>query len=129
VFIFQEERSGDIEVILVSLPSIEDLQPQFDRLEANPGSVVLLAIEQPGICNFARVTEGWFSKEERKRVQDSSRTRTQKARDKLLQRQPPSPAGIRSKLTPRYEFGKGMVSANTRIEVRHLQSATTSCPW
>ena len=56
---------GDIEVILVSLPSIEDLQPQFDRLKPIRERG-LAGYRATGECNFARVTQGWFSKEERK---------------------------------------------------------------
>lgn len=46
-------------MILPILPTVEDLRPQLDRLEANPGSVILLAIEQPEVCNFARCTGAW----------------------------------------------------------------------
>ena len=52
--------------MIVNLPTAEDLQPQLDRLEANPGSVILVAIEQPEVCNFARCTVAWLSREERK---------------------------------------------------------------
>ena len=47
------------------LPTVEDLRPQLDRLEANPDSVILLPIEQPEVCNFGRVTWAWLSKAER----------------------------------------------------------------
>jgi hypothetical protein len=36
-----------LQSMIVNLPTAEDLQPQLDRLEANPGSVILVAIEQP----------------------------------------------------------------------------------
>ena len=37
------------------LPTIEQLQSQLSRLEANPGSIILIAIEQPErCCNFTR---------------------------------------------------------------------------
>ena len=37
-------------------PDPTELQPLLEKLEAYPGSVVLLAIEQPEVCNFCRVT-------------------------------------------------------------------------
>ena len=52
--------------MIVNLPTAEDFQPQLDRLEANPGSVILVAIEQPEVCNFAHCTVAWLSREERK---------------------------------------------------------------
>jgi hypothetical protein len=36
-----------------SLPSADDLQPLLDKLEANPGSVILIALDQPEVCNYA----------------------------------------------------------------------------
>jgi len=53
------------------LPTVTELQPQLDRLEANPGSVLLIAIEQPEICNFARTTWALLSKEERKSLKSA----------------------------------------------------------
>ena len=47
-------------------PSAAELQPALDKLEAHPGSLVLLAIEQPEVCNFCRVTFAWLSADERK---------------------------------------------------------------
>ena len=49
-----------------TFPSAEQLRPVLEKLEAHPGSVVLLAIEGGAICNFCRVTVAWFSAEERK---------------------------------------------------------------
>ena len=63
------------------LPTIEELRPQLDRLEANPGSVILLAIEQPEVCNFGRCTVAWLSWEERKTL----RTALENARKKREQ--------------------------------------------
>ena len=37
-----------------STSPISELQPHLERLEANPGSIVLLAIEKPQVWNFAR---------------------------------------------------------------------------
>jgi D-arabinose 1-dehydrogenase-like Zn-dependent alcohol dehydrogenase len=37
-----------------STSPISELQPHLERLEANPGSIVLLAIEKPQVCHFAR---------------------------------------------------------------------------
>ena len=51
--------------MIVNLPKVAGLQPQLDRLEANPDSVILLAIEQPEVCNFGGVTWAWLSKVER----------------------------------------------------------------
>jgi hypothetical protein len=61
-----------------TLPPISELQPHLDKLEANQGSVVLIAIEVPEVCNFSRVTVGWFSKGER----DALRKALLKARAK-----------------------------------------------
>jgi hypothetical protein len=36
-----------------------------------PGSVVLIAVEQPEVCNFARCTAAWLSREERKTLKDA----------------------------------------------------------
>jgi hypothetical protein len=52
-------------MISPSLPTAAHLQPLLDKLEANPGSVILIALDQPEACNFARVTSAWFSPEER----------------------------------------------------------------
>ena len=39
------------------IPAVAELQPWLDKLEAHPGSVVMIAIEQTEAwCNFFRVT-------------------------------------------------------------------------
>ena len=50
------------------LPGPHELAPWIEKLEAHPGSVVLIAIEQPETCNFARCTAAWLSREERKAI-------------------------------------------------------------
>ena len=51
--------------MIVSLPTPEELRPSLDRLEANAGSIVLIVIEVPEICNFTRTMITWLSKQER----------------------------------------------------------------
>jgi hypothetical protein len=54
-------------VIAPDLPNAEQLRPALEKLEAVPGSVVLLAIESAEpCCNFCRVTVAWLAPEERK---------------------------------------------------------------
>jgi uncharacterized membrane protein len=48
------------------------------KLEAAPGSVVLIAVEQPELCNFARCTAAWLSQEDRQAL----KTALEKARKK-----------------------------------------------
>lgn len=51
------------------LPLPAELRQFLDRLEANPGSVVLIAIEWPReMQNFPRVGIAWFDSEARKRL-------------------------------------------------------------
>ena len=52
--------------MIVNLPNVVDLQSHLDRLEADLGRVILLAIEQPEVCNFARCTGAGLNREERK---------------------------------------------------------------
>lgn len=63
------------------LPSVEELRPQLDRLEATPGSVILIAVEKPDAQNFPRVTFGFFDAKERKALR-AALTRCRKAREK-----------------------------------------------
>jgi hypothetical protein len=50
-----------------TFPSTEQLQPELEKLEAHPGSIVLLAIEPAEAhSNFCRVTVAWLSADERK---------------------------------------------------------------
>ena len=64
--------------MIVQLPTPQDLAPWIQKLEAVPGSVVLIAVEQPEVCNFARCTAAWLSREERKTL----KTALEKARRK-----------------------------------------------
>ena len=58
------ERNSEM---IVNLPNVADLQSHLDRLEANPGSVILLAIQMAEpCCNFTRCTCAWLSKAQRK---------------------------------------------------------------
>jgi hypothetical protein len=52
--------------MLVQIPAAHELQPWIQKLEAHPRSVVLIAVEQPQVCNLARATCAWLSREERK---------------------------------------------------------------
>ena len=56
---------GNSEMI-VNLPNVVDLQSHLDRLEADLGRVILLAIKQPEVCNFAHCTGAGLNREERK---------------------------------------------------------------
>ena len=71
------------------LPTADDLKPSLEKLEANPGSVVLIAVElAESHCNFARCSWGWFSGQERKalrRALETARRKRQKAAEKGLQ--------------------------------------------
>ena len=67
-------------------PDPTELQPLLEKLEAHPGSVVLLAIEQPEVCNFCRVTVAWLRADERKalrRALEACRRKRQKAAERL----------------------------------------------
>jgi hypothetical protein len=51
-------------MIFPQLPGPTELAPYLQKMEAAPGSVILIAIEQPGTCNFARCTAAWLSRGE-----------------------------------------------------------------
>jgi hypothetical protein len=53
------------EMIPPKLPGPAELGPHLDQLERHPGSVILVAIERPEMCNFTRCTAEWLSREER----------------------------------------------------------------
>ena len=48
--------------MIVQLPTPQDLAPWIEKLEGHPGSVVLIAVEIPEVCNFARCTAAWLSR-------------------------------------------------------------------
>jgi hypothetical protein len=48
------------------LPGPTKLGPCLEQLQRHPGSVILVAIEIPEVCNFTRTTWAWLSREERK---------------------------------------------------------------
>lgn len=60
------------------LPGPTELGPRLQQLYRHPGSVILIAIEQPEVCNFTRTTFAWLSREERKAL----RTALERARKK-----------------------------------------------
>ena len=51
----------------------EQLPPLLDRLECNSGSIIVIAIKQPEVCNFTRCTAAWLSREERKTLKSPLR--------------------------------------------------------
>ena len=56
----------------------------LEKLERHPGSVVLIAIQIPEVCNFTRTTWAWLSREERKALRcalESARKKREKSRD------------------------------------------------
>jgi len=66
------------------LPGPTELAPCVNQLERHPGSVILVAIEQPETCNFTRCTWAWLSGEERKalrRALEQCRRKREKSRD------------------------------------------------
>jgi hypothetical protein len=70
--------------MIVQLPAPQDLAPWIEKLEAAPGSVVLIAVEQPEVCNFARCTAAWLSREERtvlRRALERCRKQREKSHD------------------------------------------------
>jgi uncharacterized membrane protein len=75
-------------VIAPTWPTPQQLQAALQKLEGCPGSVVLVAIEQPEVCNFTRVTWSWLSREERKALKaglERARQKRRKAAEKGLQ--------------------------------------------
>jgi hypothetical protein len=66
------------------LPGPTELGPCLDQLARHPGSVILVAIEQPEVCNFTRCTWAWLSREERKalrRALEQCRRKREKSHD------------------------------------------------
>lgn len=66
------------------LPGPSELAPCLEQLQRHPGSVVLIAVEVPEVCNFARTTWAWISREERKalrRALESARKKREKSHD------------------------------------------------
>ena len=74
-------------MIFPQLPGPTELGPCLDQLERHPGSVILVAIEQPEVCNATRTTWAWLSREERRTLKAA----LEKARRKR-QNTPPAPA-------------------------------------
>jgi hypothetical protein len=54
--------------MIVNLPTPQELAPWIQKLETHSGSVVLIAVELPEVCNFARATCASLSREERQAV-------------------------------------------------------------
>ena len=74
--------------VIVNLPTPQDLAPWIEKLEGNPGSVVLIAVEQPKVCNFARCTAVWLSREEGKTLK-AAPEKARSRRTKLMQETKP----------------------------------------
>lgn len=56
-------------MIAPRLPSHDELRPFLDRLESNPGSVVLIAVEwQRDVKNYAEAKVGFFDADARARL-------------------------------------------------------------
>ena len=73
------------DVISPRLTDPAELQPALEKLEAYPGSVVLLAIEKgEPVCNFCRCTWAWLSSTERKALK-AALIRARKHRDACAQ--------------------------------------------
>jgi hypothetical protein len=53
------------------VPDLEALKPWLDRLEANEGSVVLIALESFQTRNDCRCTIGWFNADEKKALRSA----------------------------------------------------------
>lgn len=76
------ETNSQVKILAPKLPSIEELQPQIDKLAAHPGSVILIAVTLPTaesgmqIQNYHEVGTAWFSKAEA----DSLRSALQRAK-------------------------------------------------
>jgi hypothetical protein len=61
-----------------------ELAPYLQKLEGHPGSVILIAIEVPEVCNFARTTCAWLSAGERKALKsalEACRRKREKSHD------------------------------------------------
>jgi hypothetical protein len=75
------------------LPGPTELGPCLEQLERHPGSVILVAIEQPEVCNFTRCTWAWISREERialKLALERARRKREKAKSTIVDTtQPP----------------------------------------
>jgi len=65
-------------VIPPALPTACELQTQLDKLEASPGSVLLIAIELPSNQNYCRTTWAWLSAAERQTLKRSLTTARKK---------------------------------------------------
>jgi hypothetical protein len=66
------------------LPGPIELGPYLEKLDRHPGSLVLVAIEIPEVCNFTRTTWAWLSREERKalrRALEGARKKREKSCD------------------------------------------------
>jgi uncharacterized membrane protein len=66
------------------LPGPIELSPCLEQLQRHPGSVILVAIEQPEVCNFTRTTWAWLSREERnalRRALEAARKKREKSHD------------------------------------------------
>ena len=100
--------------MIVQLPTPRDLAPWIEKLEAAPGSVVLIAVEQPEVCNYARCTAAWLSREERQTLKAAlERARRKRA---LLRQEARGDAASASK-------GKDGASLEEKVSA-HAREAT-----
>lgn len=81
-----------------TFPSNAELGPALEKLEAYPGSVILLAVEPAEArCNFCRVTWAWLSKDERRTLKIALE-RARKRRETSHYGHPGDSAAVRSKV-------------------------------
>jgi ATP-dependent DNA ligase len=68
-------------MIAPTLPTHDELRQNLARLESQPGSVILIAVEYPRETqNFCRVSTGFFDADERKALR-AALTRCKKTRE------------------------------------------------
>jgi hypothetical protein len=82
------------------LPGLEQLKPWLSRLDANAGSVVLIALESFETRNDCRVTIGWLSKEERKSLKAGLERARRRRQDQKEATKTSKPTVFDSKIVP-----------------------------
>ena len=70
-----------------TLPTLSELQPHLDKLNAHPGSIVLIAIETLETQNYPRIGVAWLSAAERKDLR-AGLTKARKRRQLAISTQP-----------------------------------------
>ena len=57
-------------MIAPAWPTPQELQPALEKLEAHPGSVILVAVESAEAhCNFCRITWAWLAGKSERRCE------------------------------------------------------------